>query len=71
MSTKAESVWAGFRELPPQEQQEVFQYMTRWLAQAAKPQPAGDPIRSARGMFAGGGLNELLLTTRAEERQRG
>lgn len=72
MSTKAESVWAEFRELPIEEQQEVVQQMMRWLAQATKSSsPAIDPIRSARGMFAGSRLNESLLASRAEERRHG
>jgi hypothetical protein len=71
MSSKAESVWTGFRELSPQEQQEVFQQMMRWRTEATSPQPASDPIRSARGLFAGSGLNESLLASRAEDRHRG
>jgi len=40
--------------------------MMRRLAQSAKPEPGDDPIRSARGMFAKGGLTEALLANRAE-----
>jgi hypothetical protein len=32
---------------------------------------ANDPIRSARGMFAGSRLTEALLASRAEDRRRG
>jgi len=66
MSTKAQSVLEAFEELPPQEQREVCQQMMRRLAQSAKPEPGDDPIRSARGMFAKGGLTEALLANRAE-----
>jgi hypothetical protein len=33
--------------------------------------PNDDPIRTARGMFAGSGLNKALLAERAKERARG
>jgi hypothetical protein len=71
MSTKAQSVLEAFEELPPGEQREVCEQMMRRLAQPAKSAPGNDPIRSARGMFASGGLTEALLASRAEERRRG
>ncbi len=71
MSTKAEAVWTEFRTRPLEEQQALFQQIMRWLERHTKPQPASDPIRSSRGLFAGSRLNESLLASRAEERRRG
>ncbi len=71
MSTKAQAILDEIRALPPTEFQAVWQEIQAWL-KAAPPTAAGDdPIRSARGMFAGSHLTEALLASRAEERRRG
>jgi hypothetical protein len=71
MSTKAQSVLEAFEALPLPDQREVHEHIMRRLTQPAKSSPGDDPIRSARGLFAGSRLTEALLASRAEERRRG
>ncbi|HZM05657.1 MAG TPA: hypothetical protein VFC44_21865 [Candidatus Saccharimonadales bacterium] len=70
MSTKAQAILNEIRALPPQELQVICRELQSALAPAPKCTEE-DPIRSARGMFAGAGLTDALLTSRAEERRRG
>ena len=70
MSTKAQALLDEIRALPPQEFQAVWQQFQRWGSSRRAATPAEDPIRSARGMFAGSRLTKALLTSRAEDRRR-
>jgi len=70
MSTKARAILDEIRALPPQELQVIWREL-QLLSNPAPTTAAADPIRSARGMFAGSHLTEALLTSRAEERRRG
>jgi hypothetical protein len=47
--------------ITPQELQAVWPVLQRWLNAVARTSTTSDPIRSARGMFAGSGLTEALL----------
>jgi hypothetical protein len=71
MSTAAQAILEEFRSLPATEQREVSRQILHWLDQTAVQPPVADPIRTARGMFAGAGLTDALLASRAEERRRG
>ena len=71
MSTTAQAIMVQFEALPPSEQRELCRALEQRVAPNTPPAPAQDPIRSARGMFAGSGLLEALLASRAEERRRG
>jgi len=71
MSTQAEAVLDQIKALPPAEQQTVWDRLQEWLATTPPMSKTDDPIRSARGMFAGSRLTEALLASRAEERVRG
>jgi hypothetical protein len=71
MSTKAQAILDEIRALPPQEFQAVWQQIQRWGSSRRAVTPADDPIRSARGIFAGNRLTKALLTSRAEDRRRG
>ena len=71
MSTKAQAILDEIRALPPQEFQAVWQQIQRWGSSRRADTAADDPIRSARGMFAGSRLSEALLASRAEDRRRG
>lgn len=76
MSATAEAIVKQIQALPPDEQREVMDEVLALkktaLAGGAKDSAAeADPIRSARGMFAGSGLTAALLASRAEERRRG
>ena len=53
MSTKAQAILDEIRALPPQEFQAVWQQIQRWGSSRRADTAADDPIRSARGMFAG------------------
>ena len=71
VSTKAQAILEEIKALPPQEQRE----MLRELQQATTASDQGRAAQSAsirrgRGMFAGSGLLEALLTDRAKERAR-
>jgi hypothetical protein len=70
MSTKAQALLEEIKSLPPQEFQAVWQQVQRWLVSRPEVTTADDPIRSARGMFAGSRLNDALLASRAEEHRR-
>ena len=70
MSTKARAILDEIRALPPQELQAIWREL-QLLSNTMPTTAAPDPIRSARGMFAGSHLTEALLTSRAEERRRG
>jgi hypothetical protein len=70
VSTKAQAILDEIRALPPQELDVVWRELQLLLNSAPKP-VAADPIRSARGMFAGSHLTDALLASRAEERRRG
>jgi hypothetical protein len=70
MSTKAQAILEEIRALPPQDIQVVWREL-QLLSNTTPKTVAPDPIRSARGMFAGSHLTEALLTSRAEERRRG
>jgi len=70
VSASAQVVLEQFRLLPLTEQQQVCQRLAEWAAKANAPAPPADPIRSARGMFAGSHLTAALLASRAEERRR-
>ena len=70
MSIAAAKLVEEFIQLEPAEQQVVWRALQECIK--ASTAPAGDdPIRSARGMLAGAGLNQALLTERAKERARG
>jgi hypothetical protein len=71
VSANAQAVLEQFRLLPLTEQQQVWRQLAEWSAKANAPAPPTDPIRSARGMFAGSHLTAALLASRAEERRRG
>ena len=71
ISTKAQAILDEIRALPPQEFQAVWQQIQRWGSSRRADTAADDPIRSARGMFAGSRLTEALLASRAEDRRRG
>ena len=70
MSTKAQTILDEIRALPPQELQVIWREL-QLLSNTTHKTVVTDPIRSARGMFAGSHLTEALLTSRAEERRRG
>jgi hypothetical protein len=70
MSTKARAILDEIRALPPQDLQVIWREL-QLLSNATPKTAAADPIRSARGMFAGSRLTEALLASRAEERRRG
>ena len=70
VSTKAQAILDEIRTLPPQELQVVWRELQLLLNTTPKT-AAVDPIRSARGMFAGSHLTEALLASRIEERRRG
>jgi hypothetical protein len=70
VSTKAQAILDEIRTLPPQELQTVWRELQLLLITMPKTASA-DPIRSARGMFAGSRLTEALPASRAEERRRG
>jgi hypothetical protein len=72
MSTNAQAILEQIRALPPTDLQAVWQGIQEWL-RTSRPNanPADDPIRSARGMFAGSRLTEALLASRAEDNRRG
>jgi hypothetical protein len=70
MSSKAQAILDEIRALPPRELQAIWREL-QLLSNAPTKTPAPDPIRSARGMLAGGRLGEALLASRAEERHRG
>ena len=69
MSTKAQAILDEIRALPPQEFQVVWQQIQRWGSSPRAVTPTDDPIRSARGMFAGSQLTKALLASRAEDRR--
>jgi hypothetical protein len=71
MSTKAQAILDEIRALPPKEFQAVWQQLQRWGNSRRADMAADDPIRSARGMFAGSRLTEVLIASRAEDRRRG
>ncbi len=71
MSTKAQAILDELRALPAAEFQAVWREIQGWLEARPPTVAADDPIRSARGMFAGSHLTEALLASRAEERPRG
>jgi hypothetical protein len=70
MSSKAQAILDEIRALPPMELQSLWRELQH-LSSARPELPATDPIRSARGMLAGGRFREALLASRAEERCRG
>jgi hypothetical protein len=70
MSTKARAILDEIRALPPQELQAIWREL-QLLSNTTPKSAVADPIRSARGMFAGSHLTEALLTSRAGERSRG
>ena len=67
----ADAILEEFKSLPPAEQRRVFEQITLLLRETASPDRGADPIRSARGMFAGSNLTAALLARRVEERRRG
>jgi len=71
MSTQAEAILDQFKALPPEEQRTVWGRLQDWIAATPPTPKVEDPIRSARGMFAGSRLTEALLASRAEDRRRG
>ena len=71
MSKTAQAVLEDFKRLPSAEQVEVSRQIERVMAGQPAETTSDDPIRSARGMFAGSGLGKALLASRAEERRRG
>ncbi len=70
MSTKAQMILDEIRALPPQEFQMLWDQVQHWVNSRHQIVAKDDPIRSARGMFAGGRLCEALLASRAEDRHR-
>jgi len=71
MRTTAQAVLNDFKSLPSAEQMAISREIARWLATHTVAAADDDPIRSARGMFAGSRLGEALHASRAEERRRG
>ena len=76
MSAIVEAIVQQIKALPPAEQREVFAglegiFHTDDAPKSAQRAVDADPIRSARGMFAGSRLGEALHASRAEERRRG
>ncbi|MHB1081981.1 MAG: hypothetical protein ACYC67_21505 [Prosthecobacter sp.] len=70
MSSRSQAILNQIQALPPEEQQEVCDHVMLWVHAAAAVTTNRDPIRSARGMFAGSRLNDALMKHRQEERRR-
>ena len=60
MSSAAAKLVEEFIQLDPAERQEVWRALQERIKDPATPS-GDDPIRSARGMLAGAGLNHSLL----------
>lgn len=71
MSTNAQAILEQIKTLPPDELAALQRELEHVAAPGRPVAREGDPIRSARGMFAGSRLSEALLASRAEERRRG
>ena len=71
MSTGAEAVLDQIRALPPAEVQAVWYELQRLVEAERKIADPIDPIRSARGMFAGSQLTKALLASRLEDKGGG
>ena len=71
MSSRSQAILSQIQALPPEERQEVCDHVMVWFRAATSATTNVDPINSARGMFAGGGLNDALMKHRQEERRRG
>lgn len=71
MSARALAIVKQIKALPADEQREVLSELAQFSRSTKESATDADPIRSARGMFAGSGLTEALLVSRAEERRRG
>ena len=70
MSSRAMTLMAELVALPVNERLEISRQLAGMQMQR-QPAAGDDPIRSARGMFAGSGLTKALLASREEERRRG
>jgi len=70
VSIAAAKLVEEFTLLEPAEQQEVWRALENRMTDTPSI-PNDDPIRTARGMFVGSGLNKALLAERARERARG
>lgn len=66
MSSRSQAVLSQNQALPP-EKQEVYDQVVLELPAAEPAVAHADPIRSARGMFAGSGLCDALKKYRQEE----
>ncbi len=71
MSSRSQAILSQIQALPPEERQEVCDHVMVWFHAAESGTTNADPIHSARGMFAGSGLNDALMKHRQEERRRG
>lgn len=71
MSSRSQAILSQIQALPPEERQEVCDRVLVWFNAAKSARTNPDPIHSARGMFAGGGLNNALMKHRQEGRSRG
>jgi len=71
MSSRSQAILKEIEALPPAEQREVCSHVMEWFQASHRPATGADPVRSARGMFAGQGLNQALMRYRREERDHG
>lgn len=70
MSSRSQAILSQIEALPPEEQREVCDHVRVWFHTVGTVATNADSIRSARGMFAGRGLNDALMKHRQEERSR-
>ncbi len=70
MSSAAAKLVEEFIQLEPAEREAVWRALQERIMDPTTRRD-DDPIRSARGMLAGAGLNRSLLAERAKERARG
>jgi hypothetical protein len=71
MSTGAQAILDQIRALPHAEVQAVWYELQRLVEKEPKTSDPADPIRSARGMFAGTSLTKALLMSRLEDKRGG
>ena len=68
MSAIAQAIVKQIRSLPADEQREVVSELTQISHSTNEPVADADPIRSARGMFAGSDLLQAFLAERDGDR---
>lgn len=71
MSTNSQAILEQIKMLPPDELAALQRELEHVAAFDRPMIREDDPIRSARGMFAGSGLSAALLASRTEERAGG